>query len=315
MSTVTKVTTVDWTMDLKKRRSAIVDFIVRLVKEKPLGTVGGIIVLIMFVTGVFADVLAPYGFNDIHLDDIFIRSSGQYWLGTDQLGRDILSRVIYGARISMIVGISVAFFSSVISALIGGVSGYVGGRFDLVMQRAVDAWMSFPGLVILLSVMSIIGPGLPQICIVLSFTYGISASRIIRSAVIAIKENLYVEAARAIGCSPARMFMRHILPNIIPVLIVSTTIRMAIVIITEATLSFLGFGIPPPMPSWGGMLSGAGRQYMMKAPWMAIWPGLALTISVYGINVFGDAARDLVDPRMRGGGGRYGGAAKKTIKQ
>ena len=287
-------------------RNPVAVFFVRLVREKPLGTVGGVIVLVLLITGIFADQLAPYGYNQIFLMDSLSPPSSKFWLGTDNLGRDLLSRVIYGARISMIVGVSASFFSTVISALIGIVSGYLGGRFDLIMQRIVDAWMAFPGLILLMSFMALVGTGLSQIIIILSIGYGVSGSRIVRSAVIGIKENVYVTAAATVGCSDIRLLVRHILPNVMAPIIILVTVRMADVILTEAALSFLGFGIPAPIPSWGGMLSGPGRSYMLIAPWMVIWPGLALSIAVYGINMFGDALRDLLDPRQRGGGGRYG---------
>lgn len=280
-------------------------FLTRLVKQKPLGTVGLVIVLIMFIAGIFADFLAPYGYNDIHLRDALSGPSSTYILGTDDLGRDLLSRVIFGARISMIVGVAGAGLSTILAAIIGIFCGFIGGKFDLVTQRFVDAWMAFPSLVILLSAMSLLGPGLWQVIVVLGVSYGISSSRVVRSAVIGIKENAYVHAAVAIGCPTRRILARHIFPNVTAPMIVLFSIQMGAMILVEASLSFLGFGIPPPMPSWGGMLSGSGRQYMMMAPWMVIWPGLALTIAVYGINMFGDALRDLLDPRLRGGVGRY----------
>ena len=293
------------------KRSAFADFFVRLWKEKPLGTVGLVIVLLLFFIGIFADLLAPYGVNEINLKDLLQGSSAEHWLGTDQLGRDLLSRVIYGARISMVVGVSVAFTASVLSATIGILCGYIGGRFDIVVQRFVDAWMAFPMLVILLTMMAILGSGLTQIIIVLSFTFGIGGSRIMRSMVVRLKQEAYIEAAKAIGASTRRILFRHILPNVLPLLIIGFSGSMSAIILTEASLSFLGFGIPPPEPSWGGMIAGPGRSYMLLAPGMGFWPGLALSIVVYGVNMFGDAARDLLDPRLRGGIGRYAGATKK----
>jgi peptide/nickel transport system permease protein len=300
-----------------KRRSLMADIFFRMVKEKPLGTVGLVIFVLLLFTGIFADFIAPYGMNEGSVD--FIKPpSARYWLGTDNLGRDLLSRVIYGARISMIVGLAGASLSLTISIMIGMLAGFVGGRFDMVVQRFVDAWMCFPGLVILIAILSLTGPGMLQVIVVLSLGYGISGSRVVRSAVMGVKENIYVDAAKAIGAPTGWLLIRHILPNIMAPLIVLFTVRMPFIILDEASLSFLGFGIPPPTPSWGGMLSGAGRSYMFLAPWLAIWPGLALTIVVYGINMFGDALRDLLDPRLRGGLGRYGGGRMarkaKTLK-
>ncbi len=296
-----------------KRHSFLVGFLIRLVKEKPLGMVGGIITLLLLLTGIFADFLAPYGINECHAMDLLAPPSARFWLGTDNLGRDILSRVIFGARISVIVGLAASTLATIISLIIGVLCGYIGGKLDLIVQRVVDAEMCIPGLILLMIMISIIGPGMWQIIIVLGLLWGIFGSRIIRSAVIGIKENVYVAAAEAIGCSTTRILTRHILPNIMAPTIILFTIRVPNVILTEASLSFLGFGIPPPVPSWGGMLSGSGRQYMHQAPWMVIWPGLALAIVVYGVNMFGDAVRDLLDPRLRGGVGRYGVRAKKEI--
>jgi len=292
-----------------KRHSFLVDLFIRLVKEKPLGTIGGIIVLLLLLTGIFADLIAPYGFNE-SLGAYRAPPSPEYVLGTDNLGRDMLSRVIFGARISVIIGLAASSLSLLVSTIIGILCGYKGGKFDLTVQRFVDAWMCFPALVILIVIVSLTGPGIGQIIIVLGVQFGIAGSRVVRGAVIGIKENTYVEAARAIGAPTGRILMRHILPNIMAPLIILFTTRMPAIILAEATLSFLGYGIPPPAPSWGGMLSGPGRANMLIAPWMAIWPGLALSIVVYGINMFGDALRDLLDPRLRGGVGRYG--VKKT---
>jgi peptide/nickel transport system permease protein len=297
------------------RESLLGNLVVRLVREKPLGLAGGIIVLILLFVGIFADVLAPYGFNKIHLRDIFDPPTFKYLLGTDHMGRCLLSRIIFGARISMYVGLSVSIVAALVATLIGLVCGFAGGKIDIVTQRFVDAWMSFPPLFIILGVMAILGPGLIQVIVVLGVLYGISTSRIVRSAVIGIKENTYVVAARSIGAPPTRIIIRHILPNVTAPIIVLFTIVMGASIIAEASISFLGFGIPPPTPSWGGMLSGSGRQYMLTAPWMALWPGLALAIVVYGINMLGDAVRDILDPRMRGTSGYYGGVKKNKQKK
>ncbi len=288
------------------RHSLFVDFWIKLVMKKPLGMVGGIITLLLLLTGIFADFLAPYGMNESHTGDLLVEPSAKYWMGTDNVGRDILSRVIFGARISVIIGLAASTIATILNLIIGIVSGYIGGKLDLILQRAVDTLMCFPSLILLMVFMSIIGPGIWQIIIVLGIVWGIVASRVIRSAVIGIKQDEYIAAAVAIGCSHTRIFIRHILPNIMAPTIILFSIRLPQVILTEAALSFLGYGIPPPFPSWGGMLSGSGRNYMFQAPWMAIWPGMALAIVVYGVNMFGDAVRDLLDPRLRGGVGSYG---------
>ena len=287
--------------DEARRRNALGDFFVRLVQEKPLGVVGGVIVLLLLFSGIFAGVLAPYDMAEVHIADRLDGPSAQYLLGADQLGRDILSRLVHGARVSMIVGLAGTTVNIVVAAMIGVPSGYFGGKFDIIGQRFVDAWIAFPSLIILLTIMSIVGRGMLQIILVLGILSGIYTSRIVRSAVIGIKENDYFLAARAIGSTNAAMVMRHILPNIMAPIIVLFSIAIGGMILGEASLSFLGFGLPPDIPSWGGMLSGEGRRYMEVKPELALFPGFALTIVIYGVNMVGDAMRDLLDPRLRGG--------------
>lgn len=289
-----------------KRTSLGRDVLKRLVKEKKLGLFGAIVTLLLLITGIFADFIAPYGLNETNMMENMKPASAEHWLGTDNLGRDMLSNVIYGARISMIVGLAAATFATINSTLLGSLCGYIGGKFDLIVQRLVDIWMGVPQLILLIIIMSIIGPGIWQVSVVLGISWGIIGSRIVRSAVISVKESAYVDAAKSIGSSAPRIFIRHILPNILAPTIVLFTARVANAILTEASLSFLGFGIPPPAPSWGGMLSGSGRSYMFLAPWMVIWPGVALSLVVFSVNMFGDALRDIFDPRLRRGLGRFG---------
>ncbi len=294
-----------------KRRGLLADFFIRLVREKPLGTVCGLIVLVLLFAGIFADLLAPYPYAEIHLESILEEPSGQYLLGTDQLGRDVLIRLIHGARISLVVGLAATTVNVVVAVLIGIISGFFGGKLDLAAQRFVDAWMAFPGLLLLLTVMSIVGQGIFQIIVVLGIAGGIVGSRVVRSAVIGVKENDYFLAARAVGTPTSQILIRHVLPNIMAPIIIIFSINIGGVIISEASLSFLGFGLPPEVPSWGGMLSGEGRRFMEMAPRLALWPGLCLTLVVYALNMFGDALRDLLDPRLRGGEGSYGTAVVK----
>ncbi len=293
---------------------AIADFAKRLVREKPLGAVGAAITLVLLLAGIFADWLAPYGMNEAHVGSFLSPPSKTFLLGTDNVGRDILSRVIFGARVSVFVGLIASSVATVLSVIIGVVSGYMGGKVDLLVQRVVDTWMSFPQLVLMMVMMGVIGPGIWQVNVVLGISWGIVGSRILRSAVIAVKENQYVAAARAVGISTTRILVRHILPNIMAPTIILFTTRVPNVILTEASLSFLGFGIPAPTPTWGGMLSGSGRSYMYMAPWMVVWPGLALATVVWGVNMFGDAVRDLLDPKLRGGAGRFDAGAARPAK-
>jgi peptide/nickel transport system permease protein len=290
----------------KKKQSSFINFLKRLVKEKPLGTVGGIITLLLLLVGIFADVLAPYGMNEPNMDDMLAAPGAKYLLGADNLGRDILSRVIYGARTSVIIGLSASTIATVLSLIIGMLSGYVGKGVDLFIQRVVDTAMSIPQIILMMILISVIGAGIWQVTVVLGVMWGVIGSRIIRSAVIGVKEKMYVSAARSLGCTTSKILIRHVLPNIMAPTIVLFTTRVPNVILTEASLSFLGFGVPPPAPSWGSMLGGVGRDYMLQAPWIVIWPGLALALVVYGVNVFGDAVRDIIDPRLKGGAGRFG---------
>lgn len=290
------------TMDMaeKRERSGFVRFIVRLFREKPLGAAGGVLFVLFLLCGIFADVLAPYGMNQISPRERLQAPSLKHLFGTDNLGRDMLSRCLYGAQLSVIIGFTAAALATFISIIVGILTGYIGGKFDLVMQRFVDAWMSFPDLIILLVVVSVLGPGMFQIIGTLGCLLGIAGSRIIRSAVVSEREHMYVHAAQSIGASTKRILWRHILPNIMPPIIVLFTTRVGTVILAESGLSFLGLGVPPPAPTWGGMLSGSGRTFMFQGPWLALAPGLCLTVVVYSTNIFGDALRDLLDPRMRG---------------
>ena len=222
-----------------------------------------------------------------------------------------MSRLIYGTRLSLIIGLTATTLNVVVAVLIGGISRFLGGKLDLTAQRFVDAWMAFPGLLILLTIMSLVGRGLPQIIVVLGIAGGITASRIVRSSVIGVKENDYFLAARAVGTPTTQILLRHVLPNIMAPLIIIFSINIGGVIISAAALSFLGYGLPAEIPEWGGMLSREGRRFMEQAPWLAFWPGLFLTIVVYSLNMFGDAMRDLLDPRLRGGEGSYGTAKRK----
>ncbi len=275
-------------------------FIVRLFRTKPLGAAGAVVFAVFLLAGVFAGVLAPYGINETDLAHRLEPPSRQFLLGTDHLGRDLFSRVLMGARLSMIVGFCAAALATVVSILIGVLSGYLGGWFDMLTQRLVDAWMTFPDLVLLIVVVSVVGPGITQIVIILGLLYGIAGSRIVRGAVSSVREHGYTRAAESTGAGTFRILRRHVLPNVMPVVIVLFTTRVGAVILSEAALSFLGLGVPPPVPTWGGMLSGDGRTYLYLGPWLALAPGICLTVVVYAANVFGDALRDLLDPRMRG---------------
>ena len=286
---------------LPPARSWYADVWIQLLRRKPLGTIGGMIVLAMLLGAMFADVLTPYGYAQTNLRERFIPVNGDHWLGTDQIGRDLLTRILHGARISLYVGFGAVALGSLLATALGIYSAYWGGRADLLVQRGVDAWMAFPPLLILMSIMSLLGPSVVNITLVLGAAFGIQNSRIVRGVALSIKENTYVEGARAMGSGHARITLVHILPNVLPTIIVIATTGLSTVILTEASLSFLGLGVPPPHPTWGGMLSLAGLDHMYRAPWLAIWPAVALSLAVFGFNMLGDALRDLLDPRLKGG--------------
>jgi len=270
-----------------------------LVVRKPLGAIGAAIVLILLAVALFADHLAPQHFNETSLLDALQPPSRAHWFGTDELGRDLYSRILYGAQISMTVGLAATAIAVLLGAAIGVVSGYFGQRLDLALQRVVDAWLAFPGLVMVIVLLVLLGPGLGSVILALGISQAFPQSRIIRGATLVVREHAFIEASRAGGASHGRILLRHVLPNIVAPIIVSASTYVSFVILIEAAVSFLGYGVPPPRPSWGGMLSATGRSYMVRAPWLSFFPGLALTLAIFAFNVLGDALRDLLDPRLR----------------
>jgi peptide/nickel transport system permease protein len=283
------------------RLQAVTRAVWRLIKEKPLGAFGGVIVLGLLLCALLAPWIATNPYDQTNVRNRLKPPSSQFYFGTDNLGRDIFSRIVYGARVSVTVGFGAVSIGICLAIFVGTGSGYFGGKADVLVQRLVDSWMAIPGLLLLLNVMAVLGPGLLNVILALGVVSAARNSRIIRSATLAIKENQFVEAARAVGASHRRIILRYILPNIMAPIIIIATISLGFAILAESTLSFLGLGVPPPYPSWGEMLSGSGRSYMHKAPWMATWPGVAISLAVFGFNMLGDALRDLLDPRLRGG--------------
>jgi peptide/nickel transport system permease protein len=274
----------------------------RFCRRKPLGALGGVIVVGLLVMAVFAPWIAPYSYDETIAGARMKAPSAKFWMGTDNLGRDMWSRVVYGARISITVGFATIAIGTLLAAGIGISSAYFGGAYDIAVQRVVDAWMSFPYLVIILSLMAALGPGLLNLICALSLLIAAASSRVIRGATLSVMQNPYIEAARAMGGGHVRIVLRYVVPNVTATIIILATIGLGGVILAESALSFLGFGVPPPYPSWGAMLSGSGRSYMYRAPWMAIWPGAAISLAVFGFNMLGDALRDVLDPRLRGAG-------------
>jgi len=288
------------------RIAAVLQGLWQFCLHKPLGAFGGVIVVGLLIMAVFAPWIAPYQYDETIPGARMKAPGAQFWMGTDNLGRDVYSRVVYGAAVSVTVGFGAVLLANVLATVIGITSGYFGGAYDICVQRVVDAWQSFPFLVVILSLMAVLGPGLLNLVLALGVLGAAAASRVIRGTTISVMQNTYVEAARALGAGHLRIMLRYILPNVAATVIILATIGLGAAILAESALSFLGFGVPPPYPSWGAMLSGSGRSFMYRAPWMAIWPGAAISLAVFGFNMLGDALRDVLDPRLRGGGGRPG---------
>jgi peptide/nickel transport system permease protein len=269
------------------------------VTRQPLGAAGGLIVLALIATALFAPELAPHGPKNVQFP-AYMPPSAAYPLGTDNLGRDILSRVIWGARLSLYVGLASVAFGITLGGLWGIITAYFGGIGDTTSQRAVDVLMSLPPIVLALTLMAALGQSVNNVILALTILLTPTAARTLRSVTLSIRESPYVEAARALGCSQARVILLHVLPNTLATYIVLVTVNVAYAIVVEASLSFLGLGSPPDEPSWGAMLT-AGMQAVEAAPWMFLFPGLAISLTVFGLNLLGDSIRDLTDPRLRGG--------------
>ncbi|HEY5864687.1 MAG TPA: ABC transporter permease [Candidatus Tectomicrobia bacterium] len=269
-------------------------------KRKPLGAVGAVLLFGFVGVAILAPALATH---DPDLNNYRARvkpPSAANWFGTDGFGRDIYSRVVYGARLSMYVGVFATLLGTTLGALAGLVSGFFGGRIDQFIQRCADVLFTLPGLILAMAIVTMLGPSMLNVIIAIAIPRLPNTNRVIRSAVLSVKESLYVEASRALGCSSWRIMIRHLLPNVTAPYIVVATAGLAGAILVEASLSFLGLGVPPPAPSWGRMLSSEGMRYFETAPWMAIFPGVFISASVFGANLFGDALRDVLDPKLRG---------------
>ncbi|OLC14917.1 MAG: ABC transporter permease [Candidatus Rokubacteria bacterium 13_1_40CM_69_27] len=272
----------------------------RFCRKKPLGAAGGALMLVMVGTALLADSLATYDPIATDAANTLAAPNSEHWLGSDHLGRDIYSRIVHGTRVSLIVGVLSTLFGSVLGGLIGLLSAYFGGRTDLISQRLLDILQGLPLLVLALVMSAALGPSLQNVIIAISIPIIPRAARVIRASVLSIREMQYVEAARALGLRHLRIAFRHVLPNTIGPFIVLTTAQLGSAILVEATLSFLGLGVPEPYPSWGRMLSVSAAEYAQKAPWLVLFPGIAISLAVFGSNLLGDALRDTLDPRLRG---------------
>jgi peptide/nickel transport system permease protein len=274
--------------------------VVKFIRTKPLGAAGALIILGMMVIAALAGALAPYDPYHADYGAQFARPSAEHWFGTDEFGRDLLSRVMHGARIALFVGFMASFFGCTIGALLGVISAYWGGKLDLFLERLMDILLAFPQLILALAIASILGPSVPNVVIAISIPIIPRVARVVRSAALAVKENVYVEAVNALGASRKRVILQHIVPNVAAPYIIMLTAQLGAAILAEAALSYLGLGAAEPTPSWGLMLSGSALSYAEKAPWIPIVPGIAISLGVFGFNLFGDSLRDALDPKLRG---------------
>ncbi len=269
-------------------------------RRQPLGTIGLVTVLVAFGVAMFANWVAPYDPSVGVASERLTGPSLKHFFGTDEQGRDLLSRIIYGTRVSL----AVSFFSVAVGTgggyLLGVVSGYAGGKFDIIVQRVMDAMLAFPNLLLALVMVSVLTPGLDKVIIAIAVAIIPRAARVSRGVALSIKENVYIDAARVIGASATRIMLRHVLPNTMAPFLILASVGLGGAILTEATLSYLGLGVPPPTASWGQMMSGAARDYAVIAPWLIMFPGIAIGALVLAFNLFGDTLRDILDPKLRG---------------
>jgi peptide/nickel transport system permease protein len=284
---------------LAPRLSAAAE-VLKFIRTKPLGAGGAFIILGMMVVALLAPTLAPY---DPYTGDYgaqFRRPSTEHWFGTDEFGRDVLSRIMYGARIALFVGFAASFMGCTLGAMLGVTSAYAGGKVDLFLERVMDVLLAFPLLILALAIASVLGPAVPNVIIAIAIPIIPRASRVVRSTALSVKEHYYVEAAKALGASHVRTVLQHIVPNVMAPYIIIITAQLGSAILTEAALSYLGLGAAEPTPSWGLMLSGSAPSYAERAPWIGLFPGIAISLGVFGFNLFGDSLRDALDPKLKG---------------
>jgi len=275
--------------------SAVRDF----VRQRPLGAIGALIVVVMVITAATAGILAPYDPLETDYAAMLGAPDARHWLGTDAFGRDVLSRVIYGSRTALMVGLGASLIGATFGAVIGVSSAYFGGRVDLVVQRVMDVFFAFPVIILALAVVAILGTGAQNVILAIAVPMVPRCARVVRSSALAVREMPYVDAARAAGFGHRRIILRHMLPNVMAPILILATAFLGEAILLEASLSFLGLGVQEPVAAWGLMLRGAAVQFAESAPWMAIFPGLAISLAVFGFNLFGDSLRDALDPRLR----------------
>jgi len=285
--------------ELAPRLTAL-EAVAGFIRKKPLGAAGAVIILAMLAAAILARPLAPYDPYQADYSAQFARPSAEHWFGTDEFGRDVLTRILYGAQIALFVGFTASLAGCTIGGLLGAVSAFLGGQVDPLLERLMDVLLAFPQLILALAVASILGPAVQNVVIAVSIPIIPRAARVVRATALSVKENVYVEAVSALGASRRRVILRHILPNVVAPYIIMVTAQLAGAILAEAALSYLGLGAAEPTPSWGLMLSGSASAYAEKAPWIGLFPGMAISLAVFGFNLFGDSLRDVLDPKLRG---------------
>ncbi|MCK9486772.1 MAG: ABC transporter permease [Dehalococcoidia bacterium] len=282
------------------RRMSRTGSLLRAVRRYPLGAFGLIVLTVLLAVAAAAPLVATH--DPLATDRVarLVGPSAQHLMGTDQLGRDVFSRLVYAARPAVIIGFGAMLVGLGLGGAVGLLSGYIGGIFDLLVQRVTDAMMALPNLVVAIAIVAVLGGGQTRVLLAIGLSISPLVTRVVRASTLPVKQNDYVEAAMVLGASHFRLLIRHIVPNIMAPIIVIASVELSTAILAEASLSFLGFGVPAPDPSWGSMLSGDGRRFMQQAPWLVIFPGVAVSLAVLGINLLGDAVRDAFDPRLRG---------------
>jgi peptide/nickel transport system permease protein len=283
----------------RKRRPRWLRAVLDFARRRPLGAIGAVIILVMAIVGLGAPWLAPFDPLSTDYAAMIARPSFAHWLGTDAYGRDVLSRILYGSRTALIVGFGASLIGATFGALIGVASAYFGGRIDMAVQRIMDVVISFPIIILALSVVAILGTGIQNVIFAIAIPMIPRCARVVRASALAVREMPYVDAARAAGFSDGRIVLRHMLPNVMAPYLIMLTSFLGQAILLEASLSFLGLGVQEPVAAWGLMLRGAAVDFAETAPWMAIFPGLAISLAVFGFNLFGDSLRDALDPRLR----------------
>ncbi|HEY7550149.1 MAG TPA: ABC transporter permease [Hyphomicrobiaceae bacterium] len=268
-------------------------------RQNPLGAVGGLVVIVMVLMAAFADVVTFYDPTRNNFGAMLEHPGAEYWLGTDQFGRDVYTRIVYGARTALLVGFVSAFVGGTVGLILGVASAHFGGRFDLILLGIMDVLMAFPLIILALAVVSIFGTGTFNVIMAITIPFIPRCARVVRSSALAVREMPYIDAARACGFSHTRIVMRHMVPNVFAPYLVVMTAAVGQAILLEASLSFLGLGVQEPVPAWGLMLRGGAQEYAESAPWVAVFPGIAISLAVFGFNLFGDALRDWLDPKMK----------------